>query len=111
MPVSSIQLQALPPPHSVGDTLDLAERCMLLDIVMALDRKGPGYLETLYGGSDAGLGFGSLGEQIKGKVNWDPAMHLANGFYDRQVAAMRQKDRAARMKHGFEDNQAYASEV
>src|SRR5262249_25695110 len=77
-------LEALPPRHSVGDTLDLAERCMLLDLVMSLDRRGPGYLNTVLGG-DAGLG--SQAERLKGQVNWDPCLRLSNAYYDRLVAA------------------------
>src|SRR5205807_7871220 len=65
--------------------------------VMALDRRGPGYLDTLNGRSD-GFGLGPLGEQIKGKINWDPALRVANGFYDGLVSTMRLKDRADRTK-------------
>jgi hypothetical protein len=91
------ELQALPPMAPVADKIDLGERYMMLDIVMAIDRNGVEYLQSI---SDS-IRFAppeELAKPFLHDIDWDPAMRGANRWYDRLAAAMRAKDRATRNK-------------
>ena len=88
-------LQQLPPVTLIADKIDLGERFMYLDSAMMMMRHGTKYLEGLAGGP-AGQGLGALAAE--GFANWDPALRRANQWYDKMAAALRGKDRAARMK-------------
>ena len=89
-------LRKLPPLPTVADKVNLAERFMLLETVQMVDRHGMKYLEGLSGGPGGPVN--PFAEQILQDVDWDPALRNINRWYDRLVAAMRLKDRAAREK-------------
>jgi hypothetical protein len=89
-------LQRLPPMPSMAEKIDLGERFMGLDCFMLVARGGMGALEALSGGPPKD-------ENPKMKhaldaIDWDPALRLANKWYDRMAAAMRIKDRTEREK-------------
>ena len=89
-------LQRLPPMPSAADKVDLAERFSFLDIVMMVDRGGLDYLEGLSGGPPKEPN--PLMKHVLHGIDWDPALRLANRWFDRMAAAMRIKDRAEREK-------------
>jgi len=75
------ELQGLPPLPSVADKVDLAQRRMHLETVQSIRR-----------GDDAKM------EKVLAVIDWEPALRNSNRWYDRLVAALRLKDRAARQK-------------
>jgi hypothetical protein len=90
-------LQALPPVSPVADKIDVAERFMMLDIAMAVDRHGLGYLEALSGPGDGGEKKPDpRWKRYRDDLDWDPALRNANRWYDRLAAAMRGRDRDTR---------------
>jgi hypothetical protein len=86
-------LPAIPP---VADRLDLAERFTYLDSVQVVRGRGIGMMEGLAGGKAEK----ATKEELKGlgRIDWAPAFRDGNRSYDRLVAALRLKDRAARKK-------------
>lgn len=89
----------------MADKVDLGERFLFLDSAMLVDR-GISVLPNqwvdrsvnVFDALPAGQ-FGVLAKWIpQNVVNWDPALHGANRWYDRLVAAMRIQDRRARQK-------------
>lgn len=85
-------LGALPP---MANSVDVAERFMILDGVMMIDRGGLGYLEGVSGGK-GNPGLDLLSRIALANIEWDPALKKINHYYDRLVAALRQKDFAER---------------
>lgn len=90
-------LRQLPPMPPMADKIDLYERFTFLDCVMLVNRHGIRYLEALADGK-ADKETAAQADQILGAINWDPALRNANRWYDRMVAAMREKDRGTRQK-------------
>jgi hypothetical protein len=90
-------LQQLPAFPSVADPVNLGERFSLLQTVTLVDREGLRYLERVSGGSAKELP--PFDERIVLRdIDWDPALRNANRWYDRHVAALREKDRGVRDK-------------
>lgn len=88
-------LQKLPPMPAMADKVDLAERFMFLELVTMIDRGGIQCLNVLGGGRGIP---NDLADRFLENIDWDPALKNGNRWYDRLVAAMRLKDRAAREK-------------
>src|SRR5262249_10614624 len=88
-------LQRLPPLSPVADKVDLTERLVFLDIVMMVARSGVHTLEDL-GGGRAPKPADPQVERFWRDTGWDPALRLANRWYDRLAAPMRLKDARAR---------------
>ena len=89
-------LRRLPPMPGIAEKIDLGERFMCLDCFMMVARGGLATLEGLSGGSPKPTN--PLMKHALDGINWDPALRLANRWYDRMVAALRIKDRAKREK-------------
>ena len=94
-------LQALPPMPDFTNTADLFCRCEFLDTVMWTNRLGLWYLEQL-GATTLSKPPSELQERFQkhalDDADFDPALRAGNHWYDRIVAAMRQKDRKQRAK-------------
>lgn len=90
------EVDALPALSPTADKVALAERFMLLDIIMAVNKHGAKYLAGLGGAGDGFLEM--LPQEVLNDVDWDPALKLANQFYDRFATAMRVEDRVKREK-------------
>jgi hypothetical protein len=95
-------LQKLPPMPRMADKVSLGERFILLDFIMmvarariALDRDLIRYLEGLGGAPKVP---DDKAKRILSTIDWDPALRIANEWYDRLAAAMRGKDRASRQQ-------------
>jgi hypothetical protein len=92
-------LQRLPPMPPIADKVDLGERFVFLDCVMLVARGGPQTLEALAGGAGRRPKIPSAKDrEALASIDWDPALHNGNLWYDRMVATMRLKDRAVREK-------------
>jgi hypothetical protein len=89
-------LRKLPRPAPPANIVVLGERFMLLENIFLADRHGINYLEGLSNGKPKNPN--PLGEKVMEGIDWDPALKSANKWYDRMAAAMRQPDRAARVK-------------
>jgi hypothetical protein len=89
-------LRALPPLPDVAEKWNLCERYWLLDSLMLCDQRGVSQV-PFYDGNFQPLRHGLRDEDLNG-VDWDPALELANKGYDRLAAALREKDRATRMR-------------
>lgn len=86
-------LQSLPPRPPFADLIDTGERFFFLDSTMMLEREGVKGLDALAGGAPTkGNPYALLEKLVFKDINWDPALRKANQFYDRMVAAMREKD-------------------
>jgi hypothetical protein len=90
-------LQQLPPMPLMADKIDLGERFSFLDSVMQVNRHGLRYLEALAGGPVPKKPDPNALRAMN-NIDWDPALRTGNRWYDRMVAALRIKDRAAREK-------------
>jgi hypothetical protein len=90
-------LGKLPPVPSMTEKVGWGERFMFLDVVTMIDRHGVKCLEGL---SVVGLPARAdpRAERILEDIDWGPALRNANGWYDRLVAALREKSRADREK-------------
>ena len=86
-------LQKLPSLPEVADRIDGFERLLLLETVLRLHRMG---LAAIYavpmGETDAAM------DRVLDGLDWDATLRHTNQWYDRLVAVMREKDRAAREK-------------
>jgi hypothetical protein len=91
-------LQALPPMAPMADKIDLAERFIFLDSVVLLRRGNAGMLQGLAGDGPPFKKPNPKAQQALESLDWEPVLRNGNGWYDRIVAAMRNKDRAAREK-------------
>jgi N-acyl-D-aspartate/D-glutamate deacylase len=90
-------VQRLPPMPGLADKVDLCERFGSLDTFMLVMRGGLPALEAL-GGSPLPKDANPLMKHALDSVNWDPALRLANRWFDRIVVALRIEDRAARQR-------------
>lgn len=91
-------LRALPSLAPLARLVD-RERFLLLDGIMALAHGGTNadVLQALGGGSDGG-GTDLLSRLMLAVIDWDPALRIANEWYDRMVAVLGEMDRAVRQK-------------
>ena len=89
-------LRGLPPMTPAADHVDLCERFVFLDSVMALHHVGPIYLASLT--SDFPIPSEEKGKALLAGLDWDAALRTGNHWYDRLVAGMRLPDHAARKK-------------
>lgn len=85
-------LQKLPPLPDMADKVNLAERFMLLDVILMVDRHGIGYLKDRVWKTADGP------PRNLEDVDWDPALQNANRWSERLVVALREKDRGVREK-------------
>src|SRR5262249_9965102 len=92
-------LQNLPPLPSPAEVLDLGERFLFLDSLMLIARYGVDYLEGL----SATKGQKPASPDVKQwraedviSIDWDQALRKGNRWYDRLLAAAREKDRNSR---------------
>jgi hypothetical protein len=81
-------LQTLPPVTSLANKMDLFERFEFLDCIMRVDRHGLRYIDEKY--KDP------LDEKILPGIDWDPGLRFGNEWFDRFVAAMREKEPSTR---------------
>ncbi|HLW64827.1 MAG TPA: hypothetical protein VKS79_05860 [Gemmataceae bacterium] len=89
-------LQALPPPASLADKVDLLERMEFLEALLMIDRDGPKVLEEFKG---------VLDEKLLQGIDWDAAMRYGNEWFDRLTAALSAKEplsRGAKIKGVYE---------
>ncbi len=92
-------LQNLLPTPSLADQIDIGERFMFLDTTMMVCRHGPEHIGKLHLGKIGGGGAKEPNFPMRhshDSVDWDVVLRKGNRFYDRFVAAMRIKERAAR---------------
>jgi hypothetical protein len=91
-------LQLLPAKPNMADSVDLEGRFGFLSSVMHVNNSGLFTLEAMSGGH--ATKFDRRLKPLWGKLPFDcdPALRNGNRFYDRLVALMRVKDRAARAK-------------
>jgi hypothetical protein len=88
-------LQDLPPMPPLADKVDLGERLVFLDSAQSIRRDMSREFKK------GGLFGERLDKEVQkamGVINWDIALENGNRWFDRMVAAMRAKDRAAREK-------------
>ena len=102
-------LQALPPLSPPADKVDLGDRYVFLDTMQSLRYTG---VELLQRAADKGetdkavftLFGGLAGKPTEAELkalallDWEPAVQTANELHDRMAAALRHKDRAARLE-------------
>jgi hypothetical protein len=86
-------LQQLPAMPLMADKVDLCERFLFLDMVMAIDHRGVGYFVGLLGSDQMG---DLLPKKLPADINWDPALRYGNQWFDRLAAAMRVQERTWR---------------
>jgi len=91
------ELRALPPMPAMAEKTELAERCFFLDCVQLTRRYGFGFL-TVLGGGPLPKKPGPELMKVLERIDWESALRSGNRWYDRQVAALRHKDRANRQK-------------
>jgi N-acyl-D-aspartate/D-glutamate deacylase len=90
-------VQRLPPMPALAEQVNLGERFGSLDSMMLVARGGLPALESLSGGmppKDAN----AFMKHALDDVNWDPALRLANQWFDRIAFALSIQDRAARQR-------------
>jgi hypothetical protein len=89
-------LQALPPMPPMADKIDVGERHMYHDSLELVRSGGVGMLEGFADGKVKK----PTEEELKAlaMIDWAPARKIGDKFYDRLAAAMRLKDRQARVK-------------
>jgi len=92
-------LRGLPALPDIAEKVDLCERFTFLDNIMQIDRLGIGYLTTMGGGANAQNPAGELlGEEALQGIDWNPALEIANHWYDRLASALREKNRPERVR-------------
>jgi hypothetical protein len=89
-------LQNLPPFPAAADKVDVTERFVFLEQVSLLNRRGNHFLAGVIDPKDEGGG--QRVERKLGAIDWDPALRRANQWYDRLVAALREKEYGVRQK-------------
>ncbi len=94
--VCRADLNNLLPPLHAADKIDLTERFSALDTLQWMARTGSEILKLLNRGADTALAEPVAGRPFSRSTDWDAAMRLANGWYDRIVTAMRIEDLQAR---------------
>ncbi len=92
-------LRNLPPMPDVSDKIDQCERLFFLDTMLLTARHGMTFLESFSNENNTTPQSGKFGSELfTWSVNWDPALTNANRWFDRDVAALRIKERDARVK-------------
>jgi hypothetical protein len=87
-------LQSLPPMPTIADKIDVTERTMFLDSLSFIERGHVNLFNGLLPGNIPDLSKEEL-EGLK-RIDWEPARENAMRYYDRMVAGLRLKTRAAR---------------
>jgi len=87
-------LAALPALPNMADKIDLAERCMFLDLTQMLMREGVAELGQVVGSKNNFAGV--LSKLATSSIDWNITMQTGNAWYDRLTAAMRISDRQKR---------------
>ena len=82
-------LRALPELPNIAEKIDLNERCTLLDVFMLANREGPAGLQAMSGRAEEPH---PLADLLYKDTDWDVALKIANGWYDRFAAAAGEKD-------------------
>ncbi len=98
-------LQALPPLPNVSEKMDLTERCAFLQLVRIVEEDRPKGLFTSYG--EKPFGYGDANYAFLVGVDWDPALSAMNVWFDRMVGAMKEPDRATKLKKFAEIDKDY----
>jgi hypothetical protein len=89
-------LQALPPMPAIDSMVDNCDRFTMLENVTLVSRHGISYFPGVAG---AALKYSDeFTDLMLEDTNWDPALKVVNGWYDRLVKALREEDRGVRMK-------------
>jgi hypothetical protein len=99
-------LQRLRPRQAIADQMDFGERLCFLDTVMMINRHGVKYLDRFFPTvlstpeslKEVAALKKRLAETILPTMDWDPVLEHANRWSNREVDALRQKDRATREK-------------
>jgi type II secretory pathway pseudopilin PulG len=92
-------LRNLPPMPNLADKIDQCERLFCLDAMLLTARHGMTFLESFANENNSLPENGKFGSELfTWSVNWDPALRNANLWFDRDVAALRIKERNARVK-------------
>ena len=78
---------------SMSDCVDVGERFQFLGELMMVAKHGLWYVRML-----ADDRANNLKDEPAENINWDPALRMANQWFDRVVAAMRQNDRPTRQR-------------
>jgi hypothetical protein len=90
------ELRQLPPMPRLPDTVDFGERFWMLEIIGTIDRYGPEVLENLADGPAKEPT--PLTKLFRAKVDYEPALRIANRWYNRIANALRVEDRAMRAR-------------
>ena len=107
------ELRRLAPMPAMADKIELGERCFFLDYVQLRRRAGIGFMDFFAGES---LSKKPGSEMVKAleKIDWESALRSGNLWFNRQVAALRHKERVTREKEIAkveEDFQAWKTDV
>jgi hypothetical protein len=86
-------LRRLPPMPALADKMDLTERFMFLDVVMAVDRIGLQSLESLVGEPLLPKARDARARRTLEDIDWDAVLRTGNRWYDRVGTALRAPDR------------------
>jgi len=86
-------LRALASLPGVKRQINLGERFAILDTIMAVDRNGFTALTTIREGDNIPK---PPAEAFLNGIDWNPALEFANGWYDKAVEALDERDRASR---------------
>jgi hypothetical protein len=90
-------LDILPVVGDLVDAVENFERFMVLDSVMRVERHGVGFLGAwLFPGPPSDEAAVQMRKKL-GDVKWDELLRETNRWHDRMVAALRHKDREARV--------------
>ena len=88
-------LRGLPPLVPIADNIDVGERMMGLDALQNIRRNGAKGFASLIGEPSIVIPDEKKALEV---MDWVATMQTMNKWYDRMAAAMRLKDRAARLK-------------
>jgi hypothetical protein len=91
-------LQLLPSIPDVAEIVDRTDRFTHLDIIMLFDRDGLAYLQNMGGKRDPDVEDSLFEEMMLEEIDWNPAMETSNRWFDRMVAALKEKHRPERVK-------------
>lgn len=93
------ELEKLPTPNHIGHSLQLAERFMLLDIIVAVGRGETVYLDYMNGQMKPNRSAtSSLIDVALKAVDWEECMIVANRWYDRISEVAETEDLGERRK-------------
>jgi hypothetical protein len=85
-------LQKLPPLPEMADRIDHYWRLFGLETMLRIDRYGLKIFSIAGAEDDPAV------ERLLDGIDWDPGLRQLSQWYDRYIAAMREKDRASREK-------------